>query len=97
MTLTEPMLLTVVKAPFSNPAWIFEPKWDGFRALCYIADGKARFISRRRNDLTKNFPALQSVVTSIKADGAVLDGEIVALDKKVIRTLKADVFLVRSQ
>jgi bifunctional non-homologous end joining protein LigD len=78
----EPMLPTLVKVPFSNPDWIFEPKWDGFRAVCYIADGNARFFSRRRNDLTKKFPELQSIVTSIKSESAVLDGEIVALDKK---------------
>ena len=79
--LVEPMLPTLVKSPFSNPAWIFEPKWDGFRGVCYIADGEARFFSRRRNDLTKRFPALQSVAGSIKAESAILDGEIVALDK----------------
>ncbi|HZI87086.1 MAG TPA: hypothetical protein VFD48_09640 [Pyrinomonadaceae bacterium] len=75
------MLPTLVKTPFSNPAWLFEPKWDGFRAVCYISDDGARFFSRRRNDLTKRFPALQSIAKSIKAESAILDGEIVALDK----------------
>ena len=80
--LVEPMLPTLVKSPFSNPAWIFEAKWDGFRAVCYIEYGGARFFSRRRNDLTKRFPALQSVAGSIKAESAIIDGEIVALDEK---------------
>jgi len=82
MRLVEPMLPTLIKAPFSNPAWLFEPKWDGFRAICYIANDQARFMSRRRNDLTKKFLSLQSITKSIKAESAILDGEIVAFDKK---------------
>jgi|ERR1051325_324807 bifunctional non-homologous end joining protein LigD len=74
------MLPTLVRYPFSNPDWLFEPKWDGYRAFCHIQDGAATFISRRGNDLTSRFPALQSVPKSIKAKTAVLDGEIVALN-----------------
>ncbi len=77
----EPMLPTLVQFPFSNPAWLFEPKWDGFRAICFIEDGLVRFISRRQNSLTEKFPSLQKITKSIKATVAVLDGEIVALDK----------------
>jgi bifunctional non-homologous end joining protein LigD len=77
----EPMLPTLVQFPFSNPDWLFEPKWDGFRAICFIEDGIVRFISRRQNSLTEKFPTLQEISKSIKATVAVLDGEIVALDK----------------
>jgi bifunctional non-homologous end joining protein LigD len=78
----EPMLPTLVKAPFSNPNWIFEPKWDGFRAICFKRNGELRFGSRRQNDLTAKFPELRSIAESINAKTAVLDGEIVALDEK---------------
>jgi len=44
----EPMLPTAIKLPFSDPQWVFEPKWDGYRALCFLKDGKVRFISRNR-------------------------------------------------
>lgn len=44
--------------PFSNPGWIFEPKWDGYRALCFLKDGKVRFILRNRRNLTRRFPEL---------------------------------------
>ena len=77
----EPMLPTTIKLPFSDPAWIFEPKLDGFRALCFLKDGKVRFISRNRRNLTERFPELQEVAEQIKAHTAILDGEIVALDK----------------
>jgi bifunctional non-homologous end joining protein LigD len=77
----EPMLPTLVQFPFSKPEWLFEPKWDGFRAICFIEDGFVRFISRRQKSLTEKFPSLQKIAKSVKATVAVLDGEIVALDK----------------
>ena len=76
------MLPTLVKLPFSNPGWIFEPKWDGYRAVCYLENGQVEFVSKNRKSLTKPFPDLQRIPKSIKAETAILDGEIVALDKK---------------
>jgi bifunctional non-homologous end joining protein LigD len=75
------MLPTLVRQPFSNPEWLFEPKWDGFRAICFLRDGSVRFVSRNRKSLTEKFPDLQRIAKSIKADTAILDGEIVALDE----------------
>lgn len=77
----DPMLPTLVHKPFSGQQWLFEPKWDGWRATCFIKDGEARFISRRRNSLNERFPQLNHASEIIKAETAVLDGEIVALDK----------------
>ena len=76
-----PMLATKVGAPFSRVGWLFEPKWDGYRAICFFRDGQVRFTSRNQRDLTKRFPELQSIAKSIKASTAVIDGEIVALDE----------------
>jgi len=76
------MLATKVGAPFSRPGWLFEPKWDGYRAICFLRDGQVRFTSRNQRDLTKRFPELQSIAKAIKASSAIIDGEIVALDKK---------------
>src|SRR5262245_64904640 len=77
----EPMLPTTIKLPFSDPDWLFEPKLDGFRALCFLKDGKVRFISRRRRNFTERFPELQEIVSLIRAKTAILDGEIVVLDR----------------
>lgn len=76
------MLPTLVKLPFSNPDWIFEPKWDGFRSVCFFENGSVRFVSKNRKSLTERFPDLQSIPKSIKAEAAILDGEVVALDRK---------------
>jgi bifunctional non-homologous end joining protein LigD len=75
-----PMLATKVGAPFSRPGWVFEPKWDGYRAICFLRDRQVRFTSRNQRDLTKRFPELQIIWKSIKASSAIIDGEIVAID-----------------
>jgi ATP-dependent DNA ligase len=56
-------------------SWLFEPKWDGYRALCYFGE-TVKFISRRKNDLKKRFPELQTI--QVKAESAIIDGEITA-------------------
>jgi bifunctional non-homologous end joining protein LigD len=80
-----PMLATKVVAPFSRSGWLFEPKWDGYRAICFLQEGVVRFTSRNQRDLTKRFPELQSITKSIKASTAIIDGEIVALDENGVQ------------
>jgi bifunctional non-homologous end joining protein LigD len=77
----EPTLPTLVQKPFSSQQWLFEPKWDGWRAMCFVKDGEAHFISRKYNSLNERFPQLKEVANSIQADTAILDGEIVPLDE----------------
>jgi len=81
-TAVHPMLATSVEKPFDNPEWLFEIKWDGYRAVSFIQDGKVRLVSRNQNDLTGEFPELNELAKSIKAEDAVLDGEIVVLDEQ---------------
>jgi bifunctional non-homologous end joining protein LigD len=77
----EPMLPTPRQFPFSDPDWIFEPKWDGYRALCLIEHGSVRFMSRNSKELTERFPELATIDKAIKVRSAILDGEIVGLDE----------------
>jgi bifunctional non-homologous end joining protein LigD len=67
--------------PFSDPAYLFELKLDGWRTLCFLRDGKAHLVSRRRNSLDERFPQLRDLAELIKAKTALIDGEIVALDQ----------------
>ena len=76
-----PMLATLVDKPFSDPEWIYETKWDGFRSVCFISKGKARFVSRNQIEMTPQYPELADVPKQIDARDAILDGEIVALDE----------------
>ncbi len=76
-----PMLATSVDKPFDNPDWLFEIKWDGYRAVSFIQNAKVRLVSRNQNDLTAQYPELHDLPNFVQAEAAVLDGEIVALDE----------------
>lgn len=76
-----PMLASMVEAPFSKEGWVFEPKFDGIRAIAYISAGAVKILSRRGLDLTSRYPQLVASLEKSKID-LVLDGEIVAFDKQ---------------
>jgi len=76
----QPLALGRTPSPFSHPDYIFEIKWDGFRSLARIEQGKCRLISRKGNDF-KSFRILnESVLAELKVRSAVLDGAIVCLN-----------------
>jgi bifunctional non-homologous end joining protein LigD len=81
-TAITPMLAESVDAPFDDSAWLYEIKWDGYRAIGFIEEGQLRLVSRNQNDLTPEFPELQDVPQFIRAKTAVLDGEIAVLDEQ---------------
>src|SRR5260221_4087593 len=81
-TVIHPMLATPTANAFDNPDWIFAIKWDGYRAIAFIDGGRVRLMSRTQNDLTPQFPELGSLPRYIKAERAILDGEIAALDEE---------------
>ncbi len=79
----EPMLATLVTGLPSGSDWLYEVKWDGYRALCFLANGKVRMFSRRGNNLNKQFaPIAEALEQCLKAETAIIDGEVVALDEK---------------
>jgi bifunctional non-homologous end joining protein LigD len=62
--------------------WLLEGKWDGYRAIVTIEDGRARLRSRTDQDLGRSFPELRALARQVRAERAVLDGEIVVLDAR---------------
>ena len=76
-----PMLATLATEPFSDPDWLFEVKWDGYRVEAVIRDGEARIWTRRRLDAATYFPQLAGEAPWIEAREAIVDGEVVALDE----------------
>ena len=79
-TAIHPMLATSVDKPFDSADWLFEIKWDGYRAIAFIDNSKLRLVSRNQNDLTGRFPELKDLPKLVHAKTAILDGEVVALD-----------------
>jgi bifunctional non-homologous end joining protein LigD len=80
-TAIHPMLATSIDAPFDNPDWLFEIKWDGYRAIAFLEKNQIRLVSRNQNDLTAQYPDLHDLSKFLNAKTAILDGEIVALDE----------------
>jgi bifunctional non-homologous end joining protein LigD len=76
-----PMLATLTDKPFDDPDWVFETKWDGFRAVAVASPGHASLYSRNGNDISRKYPTVCEALARIKHD-AVLDGELVALDDR---------------
>lgn len=74
-----PMLATLTGEPFDDPDWIFETKWDGFRAIAMAEPAHAALFSRNGNDISRKYPSICEALAAIKQE-AVLDGELVALD-----------------
>jgi bifunctional non-homologous end joining protein LigD len=77
----KPMLATLIDAPFDDPDWIFETKWDGFRIIAKAARGAAALYSRNGNNVTKNYLMIARALSKSRHI-AVFDGELVALDNK---------------
>lgn len=78
----EPMMARAVAELPQGDDWVYEVKWDGYRALALKHGDSVRLLSRKGNDLAKDFPGVVAAVRGVDADTAVLDGEIVALDAK---------------
>jgi bifunctional non-homologous end joining protein LigD len=77
----QPITPTWRKEPFDDPEWVFDFKYDGFRALCYLEQSRCRFISRDGNVLSR-FEALGDQLAAIlQIDEAIIDGEVIAVDE----------------
>ena len=81
-TIIHPMLAESIDEPFDGMDWLFEIKWDGYRAIAFLDGGKVRLASRNQNDLTPRYPELKDLPQFIRAKTAILDGEVVALDEQ---------------
>jgi bifunctional non-homologous end joining protein LigD len=77
-----PMLASTTDAPFDEPGWAFELKWDGYRALSLVTSEGTSLRSRTGKDFTLAYPALSDLRRALMCQEAVLDGEIVVLDEQ---------------
>jgi len=78
-----PMLATLVGAPFDDPDWLFEVKWDGFRVEAVVDGGRARLWTRGEKDAAQfYFGPFLDPPSWISAKQAIVDGEVIALDDR---------------
>ena len=76
----EPMKAKLVETPPAGDAWIYELKWDGYRALAIKNGEHVELISRNEKSMNHDFPEIREAVEQLPAENAIFDGEICALD-----------------
>jgi len=76
----EPIIPIRRREPFDDPGWLFDVKYDGFRAVCYVEQGRARLGSRNGNDLPRFALFGAEIASVLEVEEAVLDGEVIVAD-----------------
>lgn len=79
----KPMLATLVDEPFDDPDWVYEVKWDGYRALGFINNGNVDLLSRNNKTFNDKFYPIKKALEAWKIN-AVVDGEILVINDKGI-------------
>jgi len=81
------MLASEVKQPFHTPGWVYEEKYDGYRAMAYKDGARVRLLSRNLKDLTRQFEDVAAAVAKLRAPRLILDGEIAVFDERLVSHL----------
>lgn len=76
----QPMLATLTDAPFDDPNWAFEDKYDGFRMVAEIKNGKVTLFSRNGKIVSQSYIEVTKALAGVSSD-AVIDGAPVAIGK----------------
>ncbi len=78
----QPQLATLASRVPEGDDWLHELKFDGYRILAFIENGKVRLVTRRGNDWTSRFRPVADALAELSIKSAILDGEVVSLDKQ---------------
>lgn len=78
--ISQPALATLSDRIFSDPAWLFEIKWDGVRTLARVKNNQVALWARSQREITSEYPELAQLGKNVAGHDVWLDGEIVALD-----------------
>ena len=76
------MLATLVDEPFDRPGWVYEEKYDGYRILAYKEGSRVTLFSRNAKDRTDSFSGVAAAVSRLRDRTLLLDGEVVAFDRR---------------
>ncbi|MFD0795239.1 DNA ligase D [Mucilaginibacter litoreus] len=84
----KPMLATLVNEPFDDPDWVYEVKWDGYRALGFVNKGEVQLLSRNNKSFNEKYYPLTTLLQDWKIN-VVVDGEILVLNDKGVSNFGA--------
>jgi bifunctional non-homologous end joining protein LigD len=77
----QPIIPTWRREPFDDPEWLFDFKYDGFRGLCCLEQGRCRLLSRNGNVLSRFEAVGDQLAAILQIDEAIIDGAVVAVDE----------------
>jgi bifunctional non-homologous end joining protein LigD len=77
----KPQLATLARRAPEGEGWLHEIKFDGYRVTCSVADGRVRIMTRNGKDWTDRFGDLVEALEELECEAALLDGEVVVLDR----------------
>lgn len=78
----QPMLARLVPEPFDRSGWVYEEKYDGFRILAYREGSSVSLLSRNGKDRTATYPNIAAALAKLPSRTLLLDGEVVAFDRR---------------
>jgi len=78
------MLATLVSEPFHRPGWVYEEKYDGYRILAYKEGDRITLLSRNGKNRTETFAEVAQAIAKLPDAALLLDGEVVAFDRRLV-------------
>src|SRR3954447_20854754 len=75
-----PMQPEAATEAFSDAGWLFEPKFDGVRAMAVLHQGQVKLLSRQGGEMSSQYPRIVGELAALPFDTLILDGELVAFD-----------------
>ncbi|HXU27661.1 MAG TPA: non-homologous end-joining DNA ligase, partial [Bacteroidia bacterium] len=88
ITSVKPMLATLVDKPFNEEGWLYEVKWDGYRALAFMNKGNSELKSRNNKSFNDKFYPIYESIKNWDIN-AIIDGEVVVVNDKGISNFGA--------
>jgi bifunctional non-homologous end joining protein LigD len=85
----EPCLATLVDKVPTGERWLHEIKWDGYRLIARVENGRAKILTRRGHDWTARFPTIAKAIAALPVTSVMLDGEAVVEDERGIPSFSA--------
>ncbi|HEY2004721.1 MAG TPA: DNA ligase D [Candidatus Saccharimonadia bacterium] len=84
----DPMLATLADEPTNDPDWLYEIKWDGYRIMAHLRDGRVQLLTRNHQDYTSRYQPVADELADLRLD-CILDGEMVVIDEHGRSTFSA--------
>ncbi|WP_112662509.1 DNA ligase D [Microvirga flavescens] len=85
----EPCLATLVAKVPSGSGWLHEIKWDGYRLIAVLEDGRAKLLTRNGLDWTARFPGIAKAFADLPVETAIIDGEAIVEDERGVPDFSA--------